>query len=214
MRKSKHYKIHSLIQVHHESGHVGIGDRVREACTDLIDEERYNAASRAHNVSVSGTVENRSAIGCHLSVGVNDMLHHGLGNSHGVDRVSGLVGRQTDHMLDSALYGGVDQVIGTDDVGLHGLHREKFTARNFLECSGMEHIVNARHHVLNALSVTDVSYEKLNLMIVLGMERLKLMTHVILLFLIAGKDPDLSDVSRQEMVEHAVPETAGTSGYE
>ena len=85
------HQVDRLVQVHEEAGHVGVGDRERLALADAVDEQRDDAAARAHDVAVAGAADGGAA-GAVAGVGVDDGLHHGLGLAHGVDGVCGLVG--------------------------------------------------------------------------------------------------------------------------
>ena len=84
-------QVHGLVEVHEETGHVGIGDREGLALADAVDEQRDHAAARAHHVAVAGAAD-CGAAGSVAGVGVDDGLHHGLGLAHGVDGVGRLVG--------------------------------------------------------------------------------------------------------------------------
>ena len=71
------HQVHGLVQVHEEAGHVGVGDRERLALADAVDEQRDDAAARAHDVAVAGAADGCAA-GAVAGVGVDDGLHHGL----------------------------------------------------------------------------------------------------------------------------------------
>ena len=57
MLESEQDQIHSLVQVHQETGHVGIGDGDGVASLDLVDEQRNDRATAAHDVAVTGAAD-------------------------------------------------------------------------------------------------------------------------------------------------------------
>lgn len=91
------------------------------------------------------------------------MLHHRLGDTHGIDGVGGLVSGQTDHPFHTGLDGGMQQVVGALDVGAHCLHGEKLAGGDLLERRCMEDEVDAGHHIPQALDVADVTDVKFDL---------------------------------------------------
>ena len=204
------HQVHGLVQVHEEAGHVGVGDRQRLAFPDAVDEQRDDAAARAHDVAVAGAADGGAA-GAVAGVGVDDGLHHGLGLAHGVDGVRGLVGGQAHDAVDALLDRGVQDVVRADDVGAHGLHGEELAGGNLLEGGGVEDVVHAVHGVAHALGVADVADEEAHLGGELGRPLLQAVAHVVLLLLVAREDTDLGQVGVHEVLEHGVAERAGAT---
>ena len=171
------------------------------------------AAAAAHDVAVPSAADHGATpLGSHPGVGVDNPLHHGLGDAHGVDGVGGLVRGQAYHPLDPGLDGGVEDVVRTDDVGAHGLHGEELAGGHLLQGGGVEDIVHAGHGVPHRLGVAHIAYVELDLLGGLRVLGLKLMAHIVLLFLIAGEDANLTDVGFQEVLQHGVAERAGATG--
>ena len=142
----KHDKADRLIQIHQEAGHVGVGDGDGIAGFDLVDKQGNDAAAAAHDIAVAGAADGgAAALRSHAGVGVDDVLHHGLGDAHGVDGVGSLVGGQADHALDAGVDGGVQDIVRADDIGLHGLHGEKLAGGDLLQRRGVEYVVDAGH---------------------------------------------------------------------
>ena len=215
MLKREHDQIHGLVQIHQETGHVRIGDRDGIARLDLVDKQRDHAAAAAHDIAVAGAADGRAAaLGRHAGVGKDDMLHHRLGNTHRIDGVGSLVGGQADHALNAGVNGGVQHIVGADDVRLHGLHREELAAGHLLERSCVEDVIHAGHGVPDGLRIAHIADVELDLVGVLGVLGLQLMAHIVLLFFIAGEDADLADVGGEKMLEHGMAETAGAAGDE
>ena len=204
------HQVDRLVQVHEEAGHVGVGDRERLALADAVDEQRNDAAARAHDVAVAGAADGGAA-GAVAGVGVDDGLHHGLGLAHGVDGVGGLVGGQAHDAVDALIDGGVQDVVRADDVGAHGLHGEELAGGHLLEGGGVEDVVHAVHGVAHRLGVADVADEEAHLGGELGGPLLQAVAHVVLLLLIAGEDADLGQIGVHEVLEHRVAERAGAS---
>lgn len=58
----------------------------------------------------------------------------------------------------------------------------------------MEHIIHPLHRIVKCTLVPHISYVELNFVRHLRHPRLKVVTHIILLFLIAAKDANLADI--------------------
>ena len=211
--EGEHNQIHSLVQVHQEAGHVGIGDGDGIAVFNLVDEQGDDAAPGAHDVAVAGAADGGAAALCgHTGVGVDDVLHHGLGDAHSVDRVGGLVGGQADDTLDASVNGGVEDVVRADDVGLNRLHGEELAGRNLLQGSGVEDVVHAGHGVLDGLGIADIADIELDLLGGLRVPGLELVAHIILLLFVPGEDADLLQVRVQEVLQDGGTKGTGTAG--
>ena len=211
--KGELHQIHGLVQIHEEPGHVGVCNGNGLACPNLVNEQGDDAAPGAHDVAVAGAADGGAApFRGHPGVGVDDVLHHGLGNAHGVDGIGGLVRRQADHPLDPGIDGGVEHVVRALHVGLYRLHGEKFAGRHLLQRGGVEHIVNPIHGVLNGLGIPHIADVELDFGGGIGIGGLEQMTHIVLLLLIPGEDADLSDIRVQKMLQNGVAEGTGTAG--
>ena len=215
MLESEQDQIHSLVQIHQEAGHVGIGDGDGIASLNLVDEQRDDRATAAHDVAVAGAADRRAAaLSGHAGVGIDDVLHHRLGDAHGVDGIGGLVGGQADDALHARVNGGVQDIVRADDVRLHGLHREELAGGHLFQRCRVEDVVDAGHGIPDGLRVAHVADVELDLAGILRVVGLQLVAHVVLLLLIAGEDADLADVGGQEMLEHRMPEAARAAGDE
>ena len=200
-------EVDRLVEVHEEAGHAGVGHGERLALADPVDEQRDHAAARAHHVAVARAADGRAA-GAVAGVGVDDGLHHGLGLAHGVDGVGRLVGGQAHDLLHALGDGGVQHVVGADDVGAHGLHGEKLTRGNLLESSRMENVVHTVHRIANGLGVAHVADDEAHLGGELGAPLLQAVAHVVLLLLVAREDADFLELGVDEVFEHGVAEAA------
>ena len=79
MLESKHNQIHSLVQIHQETGHVRISDRNRITRFNLINKQRNNTAAATHNITITCTANCRSSTLCsYTCISINDVLHHSL----------------------------------------------------------------------------------------------------------------------------------------
>ena len=211
--EGEHDQIHSLVQIHEEAGHVGVGDGDGIARLDLVDEQGDDAAAGTHNVAVTGAADGgAAALGSHTGVGVDDVLHHGLGDAHGVDGISCLVGGQADHTLHTCVNGGVEDVVRADDIGLDGLHGEELAGGDLLQGSGVEDVVHAGHGVLDGLGVADITDVELDLLGGLRVPGLKLVAHIILLLFVPGEDANLLQVRVQEVLQDGGTKGTGTAG--
>jgi hypothetical protein len=212
MLESEQDQIHSLVQIHQEAGHVGIGDGDGIASLNLVDEQRDDRATAAHNVAVTSAADgSATTLSSYTGIGVDDVLHHGLGDTHSVDGVSSLVGGQADNTLDASVNSGVQHIISTDDVGLDGLHGEELAGRNLFQSGSVEDVVNTGHCVTDGLRVADITDVKLDLLGILRMLGLKLMAHVILLLFVTGEDTDLLQVGIQEVLQNGRAKRTSTT---
>ena len=140
------------------------------------------------------------------------MLHHGLGDAHGVDGVGGLVGGQADHPLDPGINGGVEYVVRADDVGLDGLHGEELAGGNLLQGGGVEDVVHAGHGIPDGLGIADIADVEFDLFGVLRVPGLQLVAHIVLFLFIAGENADFLQVGIQKVLQNGGTERAGTAG--
>ena len=213
MLKGEFHQVHRLVQIHQEPGHVGVRDGNGIARVNLVDEQRNHAAPAAHHVAVAGAADGGAApFRGHPGVGVDHMLHHGLGDTHGVDGVGGLVGGQAHHPLHPGINGGVEQIVGAHNVGLHRLHGEELAGGHLLQGGGVEDVVHPGHGVPDGLRVPHVAHVEFHLLGAVGVKGLELVTHVILLLLVPGKNADLADVGVQKMLQNGIAERTGTAG--
>lgn len=211
--EGEHHQVHRLIQVHQEAGHIGVCDGDRISRLDLIDEQRNHTAPAAHDIAIARAADDRAAaLRRHASVRVDDMLHHGLRDAHGVDGIGRLIRRQADHSLHVIRNRGVEYVIRADDVRLHRLHREELAGGNLLKRRRMEDVVHAGHGVRNGLRiahVADVEFDLVGILRVLGLE---LMAHIVLLLFVAGENADFLEVGVKEVFEDGGTEGTGAAG--
>ena len=208
--EGEEHEVDGLVQAHDESCHAGLGESDGLPGADLVDPEGDDAAARAHDVAVARAADLGAEGVSALRDG--DLLLEGLADAHGVDGIGGLVGGKADDTLDACVDGRVEDVIRADDVGLDGLHREEFAARDLLEGGGVEDVVHAAHSALERGLVAHVADVELDLVRDLRIIGLVLMAHVVLLLLVAREDADLLDVCREETLEDGVAEGTGSSG--
>ena len=208
--KGKQNQIHRLFQRHNEAGHIGLGHSNGVASLDLIDPQRDNRTARTHNIAITGAAD--LGVARHTGFCNGNLLLHGLGHTHCIDGICSLVGRQADDTLDALLNGSSKYIISTDNIGAHGFHGEELAGGHLLQGSSMEDVVHTVHSTTHRLQVAHIADVKLDLICYLGHLCLILMTHIILLFLIAGEDADLANVGGEETVQNRIAERTGTTG--
>ena len=76
----------------------------------------------------------------------------------------------------------------------------------------MENEIDAGHHIPQALDISHVPDIKFDLAGIFRVLGLQIMTHVVLLFFIAGEDADLANVGGEKMLQNRMSEAAGTAG--
>ncbi len=213
MLKGEQHQLHRLIQGHQEAGHMGVRDGDGMPGPDLVDEQRDHAAPAAHHVAIARAADDgMAALRGDAGIGIDDMLHHGLGDAHGVDGIGRLIRGQADHALDMIGNRGVEHIVRADDVRLHGLHREELAGGNLLERCRMEDVVHAGHGVRDGLRVADIADVEFDLVRGFRVLRLELVAHIVLLLFVAGEDADFADVGGKKAAQDGVAEGAGAAG--
>lgn len=185
-------EIDRLIERHDEARHRGLCDGDEVAVLDLVDPERNDAPPRAHDVAVARAADLRLVR--RAGLGDDDLLHHGLGGTHRVDGIGGLVRGEADDRLDALINGSRQNVFRAEDIGLDGLDGEKLTGRHLLQSRRMEYVIDAVHGVAHGPDIAHIADVELDLFGDFGHFCLKFMAHIVLFLLIARKDADLPDV--------------------
>ena len=208
--EGKQDEVHGLFKAHDKAGHLRLGQRNGVALANLVYPKRNHTAARAHHVAVTCAAYLRIARKAALGHGY--LLLDGLRDAHRVDGIRGLVRGEANHALHTGIDGGIERVVRTHHIGLHGLHREELARRNLLQSSGMEHVVHALHGVLQRALVANVADVELDLVGYFRHAGLEVVAHIVLLLLIARKDADFTDVGAQETVQHCISKGTGTTG--
>lgn len=139
------------------------------ACLDLVDEQRDNGTAGAHNVAVTGAADGSAlfTLSSYTGIGVDDVLHHGLGDTHSVDGVSS-VGGQADNTLDASVNSGVQLTLSVQMMlvwtACMGKNSQEGTC---FKGSGMEDVINTGHCVTDRLRIADIADIELHLLGVL-----------------------------------------------
>ena len=208
--EGEEHEVDGLVQAHYEAGHRGLGDRDGLAAADLVDPERNDGAAAAHYVAVARAADpGRTRIATFRN---GNLLLECLADAHCVDGICGLVGAEADDALHTGFDGRGEDVVRSDDVGAHGLHREELAARDLLQRCRVEYIIDPRHcapATLEAPHVPDVEFDLVRNVRVL---RLVLVAHVVLLLLVSRENADLPHVRAKESPQHSIPERPGPTG--
>ena len=179
---------------------------------DLVDEQRNDRATAAHNVAVTSAADGCAAtLSSYTGIGVDDMLHHSLGDTHGVDGVGCLIGGQADNTLDTSINSGVQHIISADDVGLDSLHGEELAGGNLLQSGSVENIVNTRHGIFDGLGIADITDVELDLLSGVRVLGLKLVAHIILFLFVTGEDADFLQIGIQEVLQNGGTKRTSTT---
>ena len=202
MLEREEHEVDGLIQAHYEAGHRRFGEGDGLAGTNLVDPEGNDAATRAHYVAVARAAD--LGVPGIPTLGNGYFLLEGLADAHRIDGICGFVGREADDALDASIDGGVKGVVRADDICLHGLHREEFTAGDLLKGRCVEHVVDTLHRILQRALVANVSDIELNLICDIGILGLILVTHVVLLLFVTGEDADLANIRAKKALEDSI----------
>ena len=210
MLESKQYKVNGFFQTHDKASHLRLGKGDGVALAYLLYPQWDNATTRTHHIAVACTADlgfaTVAALGhCHL-------FFYSLGDTHGVDRISRLVGRKTYNAFHTGFHGSGKHIVGSNHVGANSLHREKLTRRHLLQSSGMEDIIHTRHCTAAAFQTAYIAYIEFNFMSHLRIFGLILVTHIVLLLLVATEYADFFNICCKETVKYSISKTTGTSG--
>ena len=207
--EGEEHQINSLFQAHDEAGHPGLGEGDGVAFANLVYPQGDDAAARAHDVAVAGATDLGAAAVAALGHGY--FLFDGLGDAHGVDGIGGFVGGEADDALDTCIDSGIEHVVGTNHVGLDGLHGEELAGGHLFEGSGMEHIIHALHGILQCGLIAYITNIEANFVSDFRHASLKVMPHVILFLFIAREYTDFAYIRAEKAVQHRIPKTPRAS---
>ena len=76
----------------------------------------------------------------------------------------------------------------------------------------MEYVIDSLHRIGEGAAIAHVTDVEFNLVGHFRHTGLEVVAHVVLFFLVAREDANLTDVSPEETVQYGVSEGAGTSG--
>ena len=202
MLEGKQYQINCFFKAHDEAGHIAIGQRNRITLVNLINPQRNDAATAAHDIAVAGTANLGLAAIAALSHSY--LFLDSFGDTHGVDGIGGLIRGQADHTLHTGFDGGSQHVVRANDIGAHGFHGEELAGGYLFQRSRMENVVHAMHGITTGLEIADIANVELDLIRYLGHGRLEMVAHIILFLFIAGKNADLDNIRAKKTVEHSI----------
>ena len=209
MLKGEEDEVNCFFERHDETGHLGFGQGDGVAFANLVNPQRNHTAARTHHIAI--TCAANLCVTTQTALGYGYLLLDGLGDAHRVDGIGCLIGGEADDALHTCIDGGIEGVVCADDVGLDGFHGEELAAGHLLEGSGMKDVVHSLHCIVKRTLIAYVTDIELYLACHLGHTCLKVVTHVVLLLLVAGEDADFADVGLEEAVENCVAEAAGAS---
>lgn len=201
-------QVHRIVQGHEKAGHVRVGDGEGFALFDQFDKQGDDRTTRGHDIAVAGTVEGRLLGVGKARFGDDDLLHHRLGDSHGVDRIHRLVGAEGDNSFDAFGYGSVENIFGAENIGLDRFQRIKFTRRDLLQGRSLKDIIDSVHgrqQTVVGAHVADVELD-------FGIGETD--AHIFLLQFVTGKNADLFDLSAKETAQDGVAEGASAASDE
>ena len=176
-------KIDCFFETHNEACHLWLGEGDRVAVAYLVNPERDYGTAAAHHIAVAGTADlGFTAV---TALGDSNFLLDGFGNSHCIDRIGGLVGRKAYHTFHLVFDSGCEYIVGSHHIGLDCFHWEELAAWHLFEGCSVEYIIHTRHCGAAAFEAAYITDVELDLVRYLRHLCLILVTHVILLFLIA-----------------------------
>ena len=200
------HQIHCIVQGHHETSHIWIGNRNRFTLFHLFHPQRNHRTTRSHHITVARTTDSCcSPFTQFTTFGNRHLFHQRFRNTHRINRISRFIGRKYHHILHPMFDSRKKYIFCTQYIRTSRLHREEFTRRHLFQCSCSKHIIHTTHcHIDRSLMtyITDVEFHFSSLFRIL---RLKMMTHIILFLFITREDTNLLDVAIQEATKYSIP---------
>ena len=184
--------VDTLLQGDVEPGHFMVGDRQRAACTS-VEEERNDRSAASHDVAVAHNREAKVALATDVVGRGEQLVRAELGRTVQIDRGGRLVSRQRDDTRHVRIQARLDQVLGTEYVGLDAFKRIVLGGRHLLQRRGVDHNVDPLQCPTNPVSIAHVANEVTQLRIFLGRENLR---HLELLKLVSREDDQTFDVGK------------------
>ena len=90
MLEREQHQVDSLVEAHDEARHSRLGDSDRISRTNLLNPQRDNRAARTHHIAIARTAD--FGLARIAALGHGNFLLDGLGDTHRVDRIGGLIG--------------------------------------------------------------------------------------------------------------------------
>ena len=88
--KGKEHQIHSLFKRHNETSHLGFCESYRITLTDLVNPEGDYTTAATHHIAITSAAD--LCVTTQAALGHGYLLLNSLGDSHGIDWISSLIG--------------------------------------------------------------------------------------------------------------------------
>ena len=182
MFKSKEHEVNSLLQRHDETGHFRFCQCYWITITDLLYPQRNYRTTRTHYITITRAAN--LSLTRVSALGYSNLFFNRFGNTHSIDRISGLVGRKAYYSSYTRFNSSCQHIVSSHYIRFYSFHWEKFATWNLLQSSGMENVVNTRHSVLTRLKTTHITNKKLYFMCYIRIFYLIFVAHIILFLLV------------------------------
>ena len=205
-------EFHPIIQCDIESSHIRMSDRQNPGLT-FLQKEGDDRAPGAHDITVADHAEADVAAAGILVGGDEELVGTELGSAIEIHWGAGFVGGEGDHVFYPSIDGGLDNVLGTNYVGLDKLHRIVFCGRNLLEGCGVNYDVDVLEGASKTVTVPNIAKKVAKAGEV---TRRKFLSHLELLEFVPGKDDKPFDVRvlLQDSRHEAFSKGTGSAGNE
>ena len=109
---------------------------------------------------------------------------------------------------------GRDHIVGTGHIGFDRFHGVKLAGGYLLEGGSVEHIIHPAERRGDGTVVPHITYVEFDFLCVLRIQLLIGVAHVVLFFLIAGKNTNLADIRGQKAAQYGISKGACPTGNE
>jgi len=157
------HQVNGLMERDPKPRHSGVGDGNLAARCQAA-KKRDDRTSRADDVSVANNAQLRPRMGGVCVALHDDLFLAELGRPIEVDGVDGLVSGQRNDGLDGTVDGGVDYVLGSEDVGADRFEGVVLRCGHLFESRRVNHDVGALYRTAQAIGVTDIAEEEAKLL--------------------------------------------------
>ena len=121
-------QVDGIVERHHETGHIRVGDSDGLALNHLLYPERNDRTAAGHHIAIARAANGGPGIVAELTpLGIGHLFHQSLTHAHCIDGIGSLVGRKYYHIAHAMLDSGFQHIIRTENIGTNSLYREEFT---------------------------------------------------------------------------------------
>src|SRR3989344_4697444 len=203
------HKLHTLIESKPKPCHAFIRNS-DHSCVLLLKKKRDDTPPAAHDIAIAHATKPCATF---ATVGIpldKNFLCDEFGGAIEIHRVHSLIGAQGHYLLYSRINSRINNILGTENVGLHRFEGIVLACGNMLEGCSMHDNIDSVHGAIEAITITNIPDEVPQSLIVIP-----LLLHVVLLEFVTTKDNQtLGVVFFQDFPNESLPKGSGPTRYQ